>query len=96
MLPFIEELDSLLLNYNPANRIDILSNVILSSLTSSNPISSLKDYINFFKIVIGIEKASTIISQSQKISKEQAKIALRSFISSAPYSKNKFKQNPYI
>jgi hypothetical protein len=92
MLPFMDELDSLLLKFNPANRIDVLSKVIISSLTSPNPVSVLKEYINFFKIVIGVEKASTIISQSQKISKDAAKLVLRSFISPASHSKNKFQQ----
>src|SRR6476619_2301445 len=64
MLPFMNELDSLLLTYNPKNRIDILSNVIINSLTSQNPVTALKDHINFFRIIIGIEKASTIIATS--------------------------------
>jgi hypothetical protein len=92
MLPFMDEMDSLLLTFNPKNRINILSQVIISSLTSPNPVTALKDYINFFRIVIGVEKASTIISQSQRISKEQAKIVVKSFISSVPFSKNKFQQ----
>jgi hypothetical protein len=58
----MDEMDSLSLTFNPANRINILSNIIITSLTSPNPVSSLKDYINFFKIVIGIEKASTIVA----------------------------------
>ena len=86
-------MDSLLLAFNPKNRKDILSNVIVSSLTSLNPVSALKDHINFFRTLIGIEKTSTIIANSQNISKVEAKEVLRSFISSAPYSKNKFKQN---
>jgi hypothetical protein len=93
MLPFIDELNSLLLTFNPKNRIDILLNVIVSSLTSPNPVSALKDYIIFFRTLIGIEKASTIVAKSQNISKDAAKVILKSCISSAPYYKNKFKQN---
>jgi hypothetical protein len=73
MLPFMDEMDSLLSTFNPKNRIDILSQVIVPSLTSLNPISALKDYINFFRTVIAIEKASTIKSQSQRISKDEVK-----------------------
>jgi hypothetical protein len=73
MLPFMDEMDSLLSTFNPKNRIDILSQVIVSSLTSLNPKSALKDYINFFRTVIAIEKASTIKSQSQRISKDEVK-----------------------
>ena len=74
MLPLIDELDSLLSTFNSKNRIDILSNVIVSFLTLfPNPVSALKDYINFFCIVIGIEKASIFVSQSQNISKDALK-----------------------
>jgi len=73
MLPFMDEVDSLLSAFNPKNRIDILSQVIVSSLTSLNPKSALKDYINFFRTVIAIEKSSTIIFQSQRISKDEVK-----------------------
>jgi len=92
MLPLIDELDSLLSTFNSKNRIDILSNVIMSSLTSPNPVSALKDYINFFCIVIGIEKASIFVSQSQNISKDAAKILLKTCIDTSEYSKNKFQQ----
>ena len=86
-------MDSLLLAFNPKNRKDILSNVIVSSLTSLNPVSALKDHINFFRTLIGIEKTSTIIANSQNISKDEYKITLKACISSVPYYKNKFKKN---
>ena len=89
----MDEMDSLLLTFNPANRINILSNIIITSLTSPNPVTALKDYINFYRIVIGIEKASIIVAASQGISKDAAKIILKSFINNSQYSKNKF-QHP--
>ena len=61
-------------------------------MTSPNPVSALKDYINFFQIVIGIEKASTIVAKSQNISKDEAKVFLKSCITTSEYSKNKFQK----
>jgi len=90
MLPFMDEMDSLLLTFNPKNRINILSNIIITSLTSPNPVRALKDYINFYRIIIGIEKASTIVSASQGIPKDAAKIFLKSCINTSEYSKINF------
>ena len=90
MLPFMDEMDSLLLTFNPKNRINILSNIIITSLTSPNPVRALKDYINFYRIIIGIEKASTIVSASQGIPKDAAKIFLKSCINTSEYSKTNF------
>ena len=90
MLPLMDEMDSLLLTFNPKNRINILANVIISSLTSPNPVKALKDHINFFRIIIGIEKASTIVATSQGIPKDAAKMILKSCINTSEYSKNKF------
>ncbi|HXS59975.1 MAG TPA: hypothetical protein VN703_04115, partial [Candidatus Sulfopaludibacter sp.] len=90
MLPFMDEMDSLLLTFNPKNRIDILANVIISSLTSGNPVRALKDHINFYRIIIGIEKASTIVATSQGIPKDAPKIFLKSCINTSEYSKTNF------
>ena len=38
MLPFMDEMDYLLSTFDPKNRINILSNTIITSLTSPNPV----------------------------------------------------------
>jgi hypothetical protein len=90
--PLIDELDTLLIStyIQNINRTQILASVIISSLTSQNPVKFIKDQINFYRSFIGIKKASGFVALTQNIPLEQAQLLLKSIILAAPYSKNKF------
>jgi hypothetical protein len=87
----IDKLDISLSKYRPnPERIKILLDIIIFSLMSLNPVHSLKDIIKFYRLIIGIKKASSFITASKKITPEQANEMLKTIILSTPYSKNKF------
>jgi hypothetical protein len=90
--PLIDELDTLSKStyIQNVNRTQILASVIISSLTSQNPVKFIKDQINFYRAFIGIKKASGFVALSQNIPPEQTELLLKSIILAAPYSKNKF------
>jgi uncharacterized membrane protein len=90
--PLIDELDTLLIStyIQNINRTQILASVIISSLTSQNPVKFIKNQINFYRSFIGIKKASGFVALTQNIPLEQAQLLLKSIILAAPYSKNKF------
>jgi hypothetical protein len=90
--PLIDELDTLLIStyIQNINRTQILASVIISSLTSQNPVKFIKNQINFYRSFIGIKKASGFVALTQNIPLEQAQLMLKSIILAAPYSKNKF------
>lgn len=68
MLPLIEEIDKLLSYTPPAERIDTVAKMIMTSLMSSNPFKAMKDAIKFQKSIKGIKKASYFVAASKKIS----------------------------
>jgi hypothetical protein len=89
--PLIDELDLLLIKYKPdPERKQILSNVIGLSLATSNPVRSLKDTINYYRVTKIMEKATSYVAESQNITPNQAKEMLKSIILAAPYSRDKF------
>jgi hypothetical protein len=90
--PLIDELDTLLITtyIQNLNKTQILVSVIISSLTSQNPVKFIKDQINFYRTFIGIKKASGFVALSHNIPLDQAQLLLKSIILAAPYSKNKF------
>jgi hypothetical protein len=90
--PLIDELDTLLIStyIQNINRTQILASVIISSLTSQNPVKSIKNHINFYRSFIGIKKASGFVALSQNIPPDKAQSMLATIILTAPYSKNKF------
>lgn len=90
--PFIDEMDVLLSTFDPANRIKILSDVITSSLISLNPVHSIKEYLNYYHSLIGINKASAFVAASKNIPLNESKEMLKTLILTAPYFKNKFKK----
>jgi hypothetical protein len=89
--PLIDELDTLSKStyIQNVNRTQILASVIISSLTSQNPVKFIKDQINFYRAFIGIKKASGFVALSHNIPLDQAHLMLKSIILTAPYSKNK-------
>ena len=89
MLPLIEELDKLLLDAPPANRIDTVAKIIMSSLMSSNPFKVIKDAIDFQNSIKGMKKASYFVAASNKISPGSTQELLRTAILNAPYFKKK-------
>src|SRR6476646_10737976 len=98
MSPYIDTLDSLLLSrYSDNNdRIKILSSILTTSLTTSNPVKFIKEQINFFRSLIAMKKSISLISYYYNIEPKQARETLKGLVLSAPYSKNKFQQNPDI
>jgi hypothetical protein len=89
--PLIDEFDTLLTKYEPdPERKKILSNVIGLSLATSNPVRSLKDTVNYYRVTKGMEKATLYVAESQNITPNQAKEMLKSIILAAPYSRDKF------
>jgi|GEM_PF-1767157 hypothetical protein len=98
MAPYIDTLDSLLLSrYSDNNdRIKILSSILTTSLTTSNPIKFIKEQINFLHSLIAMKKSISLISHYYNIEPKQARETLKGLVLSAPYSKNKFQQNPGI
>jgi hypothetical protein len=98
MAPYIDTLDSLLLSKYPDNndRIKILSSILITSLTTSNPIKFIKEQINFLHSLIAMKKSMYLISHYYNIKPKQARETLKGLVLSAPYSKNKFQQNPGI
>jgi hypothetical protein len=98
MAPYIDTLDSLLLSrYSDNNdRIKILSFILTTSLTTSNPIKFIKEQINFLHSLIAMKKSISLISHYYNIEPKQARETLKGLVLSAPYSKNKFQQNPGI
>jgi hypothetical protein len=89
--PLIDELDLLLIKYKPdPERKQILSNVIGLSLATPNPVRSLKDTINFYRVTKIMEKATSYVAESQNTTPNQAKEMLKSIILAAPYSRDKF------
>jgi hypothetical protein len=88
--PLIDELDVLLSTFDPANRIKMLSDVIISSLISLNPVHSIKGYLSYYRSLIGINKASAFVAASENIPLNQAKEKLKTIILVAPYSKDKY------
>ena len=98
MAPYIDTLDSLLLSrYSDNNdRIKILSSILTTSLTTSNPIKFIKEQINFLHSLIAMKKSISLISHYYNIEPKQARETLKGLVLSAPYSKNKFQQNPDI
>ena len=97
MAPYIDTLDSLLSRYSDNNdRIKILSSILTTSLTTSNPIKFIKEQINFLHSLIAMKKSISLISHYYNIEPKQARETLKGLVLSAPYSKNKFQQNPGI
>ena len=98
MAPYIDTFDSLLLSrYSDNNdRIKILSSILTTSLTTSNPIKFIKEQINFLHSLIAMKKSISLISHYYNIEPKQARETLKGLVLSAPYSKNKFQQNPGI
>src|SRR3954470_9098343 len=96
--PYIDTLDSLLLSRYSDNddRIKILSFILISSLTTSNPIDFIKEQISFFRSMIAMKKSISLITYYYNIEPKQARETLKGLVLSAPYSKNKFKQNSGI
>ena len=97
--PYIDTLDSPLLSRYPENkdRIKILSSLLITSLTTSNPIKFIKEQINFFRSLIAMKKSISLISYYYNIEPKQARETLKGLVLSAHYSKNKFqKQNSDI
>ena len=94
MAPYIDTLDSLLLSrYSDNNdRIKILSSILTTSLTTSNPIKFIKEQINFLQSLIAMKKSISLISHYYNIEPKQARETLKGLVLSAPYSKNKFQQ----
>ena len=99
MAPYIDTLDSLLLSRYQDNNdgIKILSSLLITSLTTSNPVKFIKEQINFFRSLIAMKKSISLISYYYNIEPKQARETLKGLVLSAPYSKNKFqKQNSGI
>jgi hypothetical protein len=97
MAPYIDTFDSLLSRYSDNNdRIKILSFILTTSLTTSNPIKFIKEQINFLHSLIAMKKSISLISHYYNIEPKQARETLKGLVLSAPYSKNKFQQNPGI
>ena len=96
--PYIDTLDSLLLSRYPDNndRIKILSSILTTSLTTSNPIKFIKEQINFLHSLIAMKKSISLISYYYNIEPTQARETIKGLVLSAPYSKNKFQQNSGI
>ncbi len=89
--PLIDELDTQLSTYKiPEERIKILSESIISALSSSNPVQTLKEIIKLHHTTIGIKKASGFVAITRKIPLDKARSMLATIILTAPYSKNKF------
>jgi hypothetical protein len=93
--PYIDTLDSLLLSRYPDNndRIKILSSILTTSLTTSNPIKFIKEQINFLHSLIAMKKSISLISYYYNIEPTQARETIKGLVLSAPYSKNKLLQN---
>jgi hypothetical protein len=92
--PLIDELDLLLIKYKPdPERKKIISNVIGLSLATSNPVRSLKDTINYYRVTKVMEITTSYVAESQNITPNQAKEMLKSIILAATYSRDKFNNN---
>ncbi len=91
ILPLVEELDKLLLlsNLPHAERINTVAELIILSLSSSNPSKVIKNAINFHLSIAGMKKASFFVAASKRISTAQAQEMLRSTVLSSPYLKKK-------
>ncbi len=91
VLPLVEELDKLLLlsNLPHAERINTVAELIILSLSSSNPSKVIKNAINFHLSIAGMKKASFFVAASKRISTAQAQEMLRSTVLSSPYLKKK-------
>jgi hypothetical protein len=74
--PLIDELDTLLIStyIQNINRTQILASVIISSLTSQNPVKFIKKHINFYRSFIRIKKASGFVALTQNIPLEQGQL----------------------
>ena len=89
--PLMDELDTQLSTYKiPEERIKILSESIISALSSYNPVQSFKEIIKLHRSTMGIKKASGYVAFSHNISLDKAQSILATIILTAPYSKNKF------
>lgn len=74
----IDELDALLTKYDPdPERKKIISNIIGLSFTTSTPVRSLKDTINYYRVTKGMEKVTSYVAESQNITQNQAKEMLK-------------------
>ncbi len=93
MYPLIEELDKSLSHLPPAQRIDTVAELIILSLSTTNPFKLIKNAINFHHSIAGMNKASYFVALSKKISPSQAQEILRTSILNAPYFKNKAYNN---
>jgi hypothetical protein len=99
MSPYLDTLDCLLLSRYPDNnddRIKILSSILITSLTTSNPIKFIKEQINFLLSLIAMRKSISSISHYYNIEPKKARETLKGLVLSSPYSKNKFQQNSDI
>jgi hypothetical protein len=89
--PLIDELDTQLSTYKiPEERIRILSESIISALSSYNPVQYLKEIITLHRSTMGIKKASGFVAITRKIPLDATQLMLATIILTAPYSKNKF------
>jgi predicted ribosome quality control (RQC) complex YloA/Tae2 family protein len=90
--PLIDELDTQLSTYKiHEERMKILSDSIISALSSYNPVQSLKEIIKLHRSTMGIKKASGFVAFSHNIPLDKAQSMLATIILTAPYSKkNKF------
>ena len=92
IFPLIESLDSLLLSRHLDNkdRTGILSFVLITSLSSSNPVAFIKDKINYYRSIIAMERAIALTAYYFNIEPKNAREKLKGLVITAPYFKNKF------
>ena len=90
--PYIDTLDSLLLSRSMDNkdRNKILSSILISSLSTSNPASFIKEQINYYRSLIAMKRAISLISYHFNTDLKQARETLKGLVLTAPYFKNKF------
>jgi hypothetical protein len=87
--PFIDKLDSLLLSGSVGveERNQILAELIISSLASSDPFAFIKEQIDFFQSLIAMRRAILLISHYYKFKPVKAKETLKALVLNSPYIK---------
>ena len=91
--PYIDIFDSLLLSSGKGvqERNQILAELIISSLSSSDPFAFIKEQIEFYRSLIAMRRAISLTSQYYNIQPAKAKETLKALVMNSSYTKNKVK-----
>jgi hypothetical protein len=85
--PF-EELEMLLDHHDERSKAKILSQIFTSCLESYRPVRSMKDTVEIYRSIKGIDKISYYYSKSEGVTPDEAKNLVKALVQKSDYIKN--------